>query len=149
MKVILKSDVRGSGKAGELVNVSDGYARNYLFPRGLAIVADAQALNVLHGKEEAVKHRAQEEKAHAEEAAEKLKGVVVKVYAKAGTAGRLFGAVTSKEIAAAIKTQCGLDIDRRKIVLGADIKAFGTYEIEIKLYAGISTKMSVMVGEPA
>lgn len=147
MKVILKEDVKGSGKAGELVNVSDGYARNFLLPRGLAAEADAKAMNDLHNKEVAKKHHEEVELQNAREAAQKLSGKVVQVYAKAGSAGRLFGSVTSKEIAAAIKSQFSIDIDRRKIVLDADIKAFGTYEFEIKLHPGVSTRLSVAVGE--
>jgi len=149
MKVILKADVKGSGKADELINVSDGYARNFLLPKGLAIEASAQALNDFHNKEEAIKHRADFEKQTAQDAANKLSGAVIKVYAKAGSAGRLFGAVTSKEIACDIKAQCGIDIDKRKIVLGSDIKAFGSFDIEIKLYPGIIAKLSVTVGEQA
>ena len=147
MKVILKADVRGSGKAGELVNVSDGYARNFLLPRGLAMEADQKALNELHNRQESEKHRAVVERETAEESRRLLNGRKISLTAKAGSAGRLFGAVTSKEIAAAIKSQCGIDIDRRKIVLDADIKAFGVYDIEIKLHPGIITKLTVEVGE--
>ena len=147
MKVILKADVRGSGKAGELVNVSDGYARNFLLPRGLAMEADQKALNELHNRQESEKHRAVVERETAEESRRLLNGRKISLTAKAGSAGRLFGAVTSKEIAAAIKSQCGIDIDRRKIVLDADIKAFGVYDIEIKLHPGIIAKLTVEVGE--
>lgn len=147
MKVILKKDVKGSGKAGELVNVSDGYARNFLLPRGLAAEANAQAINELHGREEAKKHREAVEKAAAESAAKRLDGVIVHITAKAGEGGRLFGAVTSKEIAAAVKEQFSIPIDKRKIVLESEIKAFGTYPAEIRLYSGISAKLSVAVGE--
>jgi large subunit ribosomal protein L9 len=147
MKVILKADVKGSGKAGEMANVSDGYARNFLLPRGLAIAADAAAVNELRGREEALKHRAEEEKRAAERAGKELSGKTVHLTAKAGSAGRLFGSVTSKEIAAAIRAQTGFDIDRRKIVLDADIKAFGSYAIEIKLHPGTVAKLTVMVGE--
>ncbi len=147
MKVILKADVKGSGKAGELVNVSDGYARNYLLPRALAIEADERALNELRGREEAKKHRAVQEEQTARDTAKSLAGKTVHVNARAGSAGRLFGSVTSKEIAAAIGEQLKIDVDRRKIVLDADIKAFGSYEIEVKLHPGIAARLTVAVGE--
>lgn len=147
MKVILKSDVKGSGKAGQLVNVSDGYAKNFLLPRGLAVLADKTALNELHGREEAEKHRREVEQQNARDAAKKLDGVIVRVTAKAGTNGRLFGSVTSKEIAQALKEQFGVNIDKRKILLPEDIKAFGTVQFEIRLYVGINAKLSVAVSE--
>lgn len=147
MKVILKADLKGTGKAGDLVKISDGYAKNYLLPRGLAIEADSKAMNELRGKEESAKHRQEMEKQAAEEMAVKLKGADVRVYAKAGQSGKLFGAVTSKEISSAIKQQFGFDIDKRKIVLGGDIKAFGAYEFEIKLFSGITAKLKVTVGQ--
>lgn len=147
MKVILKADVKGSGKAGELVTVSDGYARNYLLPRGLAEQANKQNLNELHAKEEARTHRADQEKQNAYDTVKRLKGAVVRVSARAGQKGRLFGSVTSKEIAAAIKEQYGLSVDKRKIVLPEDIKSFGSVEFELKLYPGISVNMTVAVGE--
>lgn len=147
MKVILKIDVKGSGKAGELINAADGYARNFLLPRGLAIEASTQALNELHGKEDAKKYKIDKEKNDAKEIAKNLKDATVKVSARAGQGGRLFGAVTSKEIAAAIKEQFKLDVDKRKIVLEKDIKAYGITQIEIKLYPGITAKLNVEVGE--
>jgi large subunit ribosomal protein L9 len=147
MKVILKDDLKGSGKAGELISVSDGYARNYLIPRGLAMEADSKAINELHGKEEAVKHRAVVEKQMAEDSRRALDGRNIALVAKAGSAGKLFGSVTSKEIAATIKAQYGIDIDKRKIVLASDIKTFGSYNIEIKLHPGVVAKLTVEVGE--
>ncbi|HEX3026978.1 MAG TPA: 50S ribosomal protein L9 [Clostridia bacterium] len=147
MKVILKADLKGTGKAGELINVSDGYAKNYLLPRGMAIQADSKAINELRGKEESQKHRQEMEKEAAEKMADKLKDAVVKVFAKAGQNGKLFGAVTSKEIAQAVKQQFDFNIDKRKIVLDGDIKAFGTYTTEIKLFSGITTSIRVVVGE--
>ncbi len=147
MKVILKADVKGSGKAGELVSVSDGYARNYLLPRGLAVEANASAMSELRAREESARHREAVERQNAMDAAKTLAGRIVRVTAKAGTAGRLFGKVTSKEIAAALGGQFGVQIDKRKIVLDGDIKNFGTYPVEIKLYPGITTKLSVAVGE--
>lgn len=148
MKVILKADVKGSGKAGQLVDVSDGYARNFLLPRGLAAEASAQAINDLKGREAAKEHKAAVEKAEAEAAAKKLDGVVVRLTAKAGENGRLFGAVTAKEIAASVKEQFAVGVDKRKIVLEGEIKAYGTYPFEIRLHPGISAKLSVQVGEP-
>ena len=146
MKVILKEDVKGQGKKGQLVNVSDGYARNFLLPRGLAMEADAQAMNDLKNKEEAARHHAAMEKQNAEEAAKALKGKTVKLTAKAGSAGRLFGSVTTKEVAEGLKAQFQVEVDKRKISM-EDVKAFGSYEAEVKLYPGISAKITVMVGE--
>ena len=146
MKVILKEDVKGQGKKGQLVNVSDGYARNFLLPRGLAMEADAQAMNDLKNKEEAARHHAAMEKQNAEEAANALKGKTVKLTATAGSAGRLFGSVTTKEVAEGLKAQFQVEVDKRKISM-ADVKAFGSYEAEVKLYPGISAKITVMVGE--
>lgn len=146
MKVILKADVKGSGKSGELVNVSDGYAKNYLLPRGLAMLADNKAMNELKGREQAAKHRVEVEKQNAQDAAKELAGKTVKIFAKAGAGGKLFGSVTSKEIAEAISKQLGIQIDKRKVVLQDDIKTYGSVEIEVKLYTGISTKLYVVVG---
>ena len=146
MKVILKADVKNLGKKGELVNTSDGYARNFLFPKGLAVEANATAMNDFNSKESAKKfHKAEEIKAAKEDAA-KLAGKIVKVTAKAGANGKLFGSVTGKDISLAIKAQLGIDVDKRKISV-ADIKQFGTYEVELKIYQGISAKISVQVTE--
>lgn len=146
MKVILKQDVKGQGKKGQLVQVSDGYARNFLLPRGLAVEADAQAMNDLKNKESAEKHRLLVEKQEAEAAADKLAGKSVKIAARAGQAGKLFGSVTTKEVAEELNRQFGVVIDKRKIVM-ADIKAFGSYEAELKFNQGISAKITVMVSE--
>lgn len=147
MKVILLQDIKGSGKKGELINVSDGYARNYLFPRKLAKEADAQALNELKNAEQSKQHKIAVETAEAEANKKKLEGQTLRLTAKAGQGGRLFGSVTSKEIAAALNTRFGLNVDKRKIVLDQDIKAFGTYKAEVKLYTGITAAISVMVTE--
>ena len=147
MKVILLTDVKGSGKLGEMVNVSDGYARNYLFPRGLAKPASAQAVNELKNAEAAAKHKIEVGKQEARATAEKLNGSTVKIIARAGQGGKLFGSVTPREIAEGIQKQFGHEVDKRKIVLAQDIKAYGTYEAEIKLMLGISTKIYVMVTE--
>ncbi|MGN0530441.1 MAG: 50S ribosomal protein L9 [Eubacterium sp.] len=146
MKVILQQDVKNLGKKGELVNTSDGYARNYLFPRGLAIEANASAMNDFKNKENAKKfHKAEEIKA-AEADAAKLNGKTVKLTAKAGANGKLFGSVTAKDISAAIKSELGIDVDKRKISVN-DIKQFGSFEAEIKIYQGITAKIYVQVTE--
>lgn len=147
MKVILLTDVKGSGKLGEMVSVSDGYARNYLFPRKLAKPASAQAVNELKNAEAAAKHKIEASKQEAKETAEKLNGSTVKIIARAGQGGKLFGSVTSREIAEGIHKQFGYEVDKRKIVLTQDIKTYGTYEAEIKLMLGISTQIYVMVTE--
>ena len=146
MKVVLLADVKGHGKKGELCNVSDGYARNFLFPKKLAIEADSAALNELKNREAAAAHHKQEEINAAKATAAKLEGKSVKIIAKAGSGGRLFGSVTSKEIAAEIKTSLGIEIDRKKMTV-ADIKNFGEYTAEIKLYQGITAKLTVVVTE--
>lgn len=146
MKVVLLADVKGQGKKGELCNVSDGYARNFLFPKKLAIEADNAALNELKNREEAKAHHKQEEINAAKATAALLDGKTVTIKAKAGSAGRLFGSVTSKEIAAEIKNVLGVEIDRKKMT-APDIKNFGEYTAEIKLYQGISAKITVKVTE--
>ncbi len=146
MKVILKQDVKNLGKKGELVNASDGYARNYLFPRGLAVEANASAMNDFNNKENAKKFHKQEEIKAAQADAAEIEGKTFKMTAKAGANGKLFGSVTAKDISAQIKKELGLDIDKRKIAV-EDIKQFGTYEAEVKIYQGISTKIYVQVSE--
>lgn len=146
MKVVLLADVKGLGKKGELCNASDGYARNFLFPKKLAVEADSSALNELKSREEAKAHHKQEEINAAKATAEKLNGKSVTIKAKAGSGGRLFGSVTSKEIAAEIKNSIGVEIDRKKMNV-ADIKNFGEYTAEIKLYQGIIAKVTVKVTE--
>lgn len=146
MKVILKQDVKSLGKKGELVNASDGYARNFLFPKGLAVEANASAMNDFNNKESAKKfHKAEEIKA-AQELADKLEGKTFKLTAKAGSNGKLFGSVTSKDISKKIKEDLNTDIDKRKIVM-QDIKSFGTVQAEVKVYQGISAKIFVQVTE--
>ena len=147
MKVILKTDVKGTGKAGELCEVSDGYGRNFLLPRGLATEANAQAMNELKNREESNAFKKKQEREAAEAAKAKLDGVTLHLTAKAGNGGRLFGAVTAKEIAAEIRSSLGLDVDKRKIQLDSDIKNFGTYEAEVKLLSGVIAKIKVSVTE--
>ena len=146
MKVILTADVKGLGKKGEMVNASDGYARNFLFPRKLAVEANAQALNELKKREAANKHRAETELAEAQEAARKINGMTLHISANAGTSGKLFGSITSKEIAENIKKVFDVEVDKRKISVG-DIKNYGTYEAEIKLLAGVTAKLYIVVSE--
>ncbi len=146
MKVVLLADVKGQGKKGELVNVSDGYARNFLFPKNLAIEANAAAMSELKNRESAAAHHKQEEINNAKALAEKLNGATVVIHAKAGSQGKLFGAVTSKEIAAEIKNSLGVEIDRKKMQV-ADIKNFGEYTADIRLYNGINAKINVSVKE--
>ena len=146
MKVILLQDVKGHGKKGELCNVSDGYARNFLFPKKLALQADNAALNELKNREQAAAHHKQEEINAAKETAAKLNGKTVTIKAKAGSNGKLFGSVTSKEIASEIASSLGIEIDRKKMSV-ADIKNFGEYTAEIKLYTGITAKLTVKVTE--
>ena len=146
MKVVLKQDVKGQGKAGQLVNVSDGYARNFLFPRQLAVPADSQVMNELRSKEEAAQYHARVEKEAALAAAANLKDKVVKISAKAGSAGRLFGAVTTKEVADALNKQFGIKVDKRKITMD-DIKSYGSYTAEVKLHTGVVALITVMVTE--
>ncbi len=146
MKVILKQDVKGLGKKGELCNASDGYARNFLLPRGLAIEANAQAMNELKNAEEAKAHHLAVEKAAAQADREKIHEKTVQIHAKSGDGGRLYGAVTTKEISDAIREAFGVSVDKRKITC-ADIKSYGQYEAQIKLYAGITASVTVNVGE--
>ena len=146
MKVILKQDVKGLGKKGELVNASDGYARNYLFPRNLAGEANAQAINEMKNLEASKKHKLETELENAKQTANKLEGKNVKVYAKAGQNGKLFGSVSVKEVSEAVKKQYGIDADKKKISMD-DVKSYGTYEAVLKLAQGVTAKFYVVVGE--
>ena len=133
MKVILQQDVKGQGKKGQMVEVSEGYARNFLLPRKLAIAATTDAINTMNLKEKARKAEEARQKAEAEATVEKLKECQVKLTAKAGNGGRLFGAVTTKEISEGLKAQFNIDIPKQKLVLDEPIKAFGSYQIKAKL----------------
>ncbi len=146
MKVVLKQDVKGLGKKGELVNASDGYARNFLFPKNLAAEANAQNMTELKNREQAAKYKIETETAEAKKNAERISGKTIAITAKAGQNGKLFGSVTAKEIAEKIEKDFGIKTDKRKISV-EDIKQFGTYEFEIKLYTGVSAKLFVRVGE--
>ena len=147
MKVVLKQDVKSIGKKDELHEVSDGYARNYLLPRGLAVAADAAAVNEVRTKAAAVEHHAAQELAAAQALAKKINGQTVTLKAKAGQGGRLFGSVTAKDIAAALGQKVGESIDKRKIVMDGDIKNFGSYQIEVKVYPKVAAKLTVKVEE--
>ena len=133
MKVILQQDVKGQGKKGQMVEVSEGYARNFLLPRKMAIPATTDAINTMNLKEKARKAEEARQKAEAEATAEKLKECMVKLTAKAGNGGRLFGAVTTKEISEGLKAQFSIDIPKQKLVLDEPIKAFGSYQVKDKL----------------
>ncbi len=147
MKVIFSADVRGQGKKGEMKEVSDGYARNYLLPRGLAVAATQDNLNAMKLRDAAKKRQMELEKAAAQENAKKLEGVIVKVKAKAGEKGRLFGSVTSKEIADALAEQHGIEIEKNKIVQAEPIKSFGSYTVKAKLGFETSGNINVLVVE--
>lgn len=147
MKVVLLEDVKALGKKGDLVNASDGYARNFLFPKKLAKEANAQALNEVKNAENSKKFKIETEVNNAKEVAEKLKEKSITIQAKAGQKGRIFGSVTSKEVAERISKEFKVEIDKRKVHLDSDIKAFGTYTATIKLYTGITATVSVKVIE--
>lgn len=146
MKVILLADVKGQGKKGELCNVSDGYARNFLFPKKLAIEADVTAMNELRNKESSVAHHKAEEKAAAQAVCDKINGKTVVIKAKAGASGKLFGAVTSKEVTAEINKAFSVTVDKKKVSMN-DIKSFGSFSAEVKLYSGITATVTVSVAE--
>lgn len=147
MKVIFKTDVRGQGKKGELKEVSDGYARNFLLPKGLAEAATQDNLNAMKLRDAAKKKQIEKEKALAQENAKKLEGIVVKIPAKAGDKGRLFGSVTSKEISEALKAQHGIEIEKNKIVQAEPIKSFGSFEVKCKFGYEISGVIHLLIVE--
>lgn len=147
MKVILQQDVKGHGKRGQMVNVSDGYARNFLFPKKLAVPANADNMNKMVMHDKAVKAQMEAEKAEAQAISAKLKDVVVKISAKAGTGGRLFGSVTSKEVSEALKAQSGIAIAKAKIIQDEPIKSFGSYQLKCKLGYEITGTLNVVVEE--
>jgi len=146
MQVILTQDVKGTGKKGQLCKVADGYARNFLLKKGLAVEATSSAVNEMKAKQASKEHHAAMERQAAQETADQLNEKTIKILAKAGAGGKLFGSVTAKEISDTIKKDLKIEVDKRKVSV-ADIKAFGTYEAEIKLHPGISAKVFVVVGE--
>ncbi len=147
MKVIFNTDVRGQGKKGEMKEVSDGYARNFLLPRKLAVEATADNMNAYNLREKAKAKQLAAEKALAQENAKKLEGITVTIRAKAGSGGRLFGAVTSKEISDALREQHGIEIEKNKIVQSDPIKTFGAFAVKAKLGFEISGTINVLVIE--
>ena len=147
MKVIYLQDVKGSGKKGEIKNVADGFARNMLLPKGLAVEATPENLNKLKGQQDSAQHKIDMDVQAAKEAAAKLKGQKIIIKAKAGSNDRLFGSVTSGNVADALNKQLGIKVDKKKITLSTDIKNFGSYTASIKLYNGISETIDVEVVE--
>lgn len=145
MKVVLLQDVKGLGKKGELVTASDGYVRNFLFPKNLAKEANAQAMNELKNAEQSKKYKIDTAIAQANQFKAQLEGSTFVMSAKAGQNGKLFGSITAKEISAEIKKQKGIDVDKRKITLSSDIKTCGVYDVEVKLYTSITAKVQVEV----
>ena len=147
MKVIFLQDVKGSGKKGEIKTVADGYARNMLLPKGYAVEATPQNLNMLEGQKASAQHKVDLEIQAANEAAAKIKGKKVKIAAKAGSNGKLFGSVTAGNVADALSEQIGVKVDKKKISLSADIKNFGSYTAVVKFYNGISETIDIDVDE--
>lgn len=147
MKVILQQDVKGQGKKGQMVEVSDGYGRNFLLPRKLAVEATAENVNTMKMQDRARQARLAEEKAAAQALAERLEGVQVKIKARAGQGGKLFGSITSKEISEELKAQFGLDVGKSKIVLSDPIKSFGAFDVKCKLGSEVSGVIHVLAIE--
>lgn len=145
MKVILTADVKGKGFAGDIVNVSDGYARNFLFPQKLAKEATSENLEIAKQQQKAIEKRRMLERLSAQEAAKKLSGLRVVVKAKSGGNGRLFGSITAKEISEAILAQHGIEIEKKKIVMADNLKELGEFALQIKLHAGISADITAVV----
>ena len=147
MKVILLQDVKGKGKKGQMIEVSDGYARNFMLPKKLAQEATADAINTMKMNDKATQERIAREKAEALETSKKLRAMTLVVKAKGGGAGRLFGAVTNQEIAAALAAQSGIKLDKRKLVLAENIKTVGTYTVTCKLGYEINAPLTVKIEE--
>lgn len=147
MKVVLMADVKGQGKKNQVVEVSDGYARNFLFPRKLAVPADSKMMNEIRTKQEADDFRVQEEKKAAMALAERLAGITLKIKCASGADGRLYGAVTAKDLAEKLESDHAIKVDKRKIVMNEQIRSYGMYAIEVRLYPEIVGKFSVVVHE--
>ena len=145
MKVLLLADVKGQGKKDQIVEVSDGYARNFLFPKKLAVVADNKVMSESKSKEEAKQFRLKEEKAAAKALAEKIGALTVKIVTASGSDSRLYGSITTKDIAEALAKQYSIDIDKRKLSLSENIKTYGTYHVEVKVYPEITATLKVAV----
>ena len=145
MQVILTRDVKGQGKKGQMVNVSDGYARNYLLPRGPAVMATMSNINVMKGKQESLEYKKKVELEEANAIAEKMKEIKVVLKAKAGDIGKLFGSVTSKDVAEALTSQHHIKLDKKKFVMPDGIKTLGTTTVDVKIYTGVVGKLNVVV----
>ena len=145
MKVVLLQDVKALGKKGELVNASEGYARNFLFPKKLAVEAGAQIMSELKSKDDAKRHQQEVEKQNAKDLQKKLESVVVKIKVVAGADGKFYGSVTGKDISEELLAQHGIEIDKKKLVLADPIKSFGTYAVDAKLYPEIVGKVNIVV----
>ena len=147
MKVILKADIKGVGKTNEVINASDGYARNFLFPKNLAVPADNQNMNVLNAKKASEQHKKNVECEEAKKPQEKMKTLVLKIKTKAGENGKTFGSITSKEIAENLEKQIKIKVDKKKIVIQEQIKTLGTYVVDVKLFEGVVGKLTGSVTE--
>ena len=147
MKVVLLADVKGQGKKNDVIEVSDGYARNFLFPRKLAKEANNTILNEIRGKEQAKQHQIEVATAEAKALAQKLDSILVKIPASSGADGRLYGSITAKEIAEQLQAQHGITVDKRKISLSDPIRAYGKYDMDVKLYTDVAGRIHVLVCE--
>lgn len=145
MKVILLDNIKGVGKKDEVINASDGYARNFLFPKNLAVEANKENMTKLQAKKDSKQHQKDLEKEAAYEMMKKLKDITITIAVKAGENGKIFGGVTAKEISENLKEQCKIEIDKKKIVLAEPIKTLGNFQVEIKLYEGVNGKLKVQV----
>ncbi len=145
MKVVLLADVKGQGKKNDVINVSDGYARNFLLPRKLAVEADAKVLNEIKGREDSIKHKIEVETAEAKAMATKMDTILVKITASSGADGRLYGSITAKDIAEHLAKDHGITVDKRKIQLSDPIRAYGKYDLDVKLYTDVTGKVHVLV----
>ena len=145
MKVVLLADVKGQGKKNDVINVSDGYARNFLLPRKLAIEADAKVMNEIKGREDSIKHKIEVETAEAKATAAKLDSILVKIPASSGADGRLYGSITAKDIAEKLQKDYAITVDKRKIQLSDPIRAYGQYDLDVKLYTDVTAKVHVLV----
>ncbi len=145
MKVILKDNIKGVGKKDEIINASDGYARNYLLPKGLAVEANSGNLAKLKAKQDSFKYQKNQEKEEAKKVADKLSKIILKIKVKSGENGKIFGGVTSKEIAEELKKVHSIDVDKKKVMLKENIKNLGRYKVDIKLYEGIIAGLAVTI----
>ena len=145
MKVILTQDIKGVGKKDEIINANDGYARNFLFPKKLAVEANAKNMSLLQGRKDSANFKKEQEKDKANEIKEKLSKIMLTIKVKAGENGKIFGSITSKEIASEIKSQYNIEIDKKKISMKDSIKELGTFKIDVKLYEDIVGKLNINI----